>query len=297
MTQPLIIAPVHFETRPEILDDPDELLPSPNSLRRAGEDSKAGVLTASEVLKAWPHENLERLGGYVGMHRGSLRYCQEFIDAVDRDGPRMASPLLFSESVANNVATHLSLSLGLTGVVETFIGARTAGIEALIAAREDVETGTTDGALVVVQGFPTDLSAEAYKTIYPSHPMKPSRGSVAFLLQRPPVEGSELIYARVRNAGRSRARQLSAVRGLWEDFRASFTDPIRIHVSTFSPAGPDGLAIVLEALGKDAPSASLSETESFALDPFLRLLGDKAPGPRAVVCLSEEGTAGLVALK
>ena len=296
MTPRLTVGPIRVETREEVLDDPDDLLPSPNSLRRAGEDSKAGVLVAAEVLGAWPEERRGRLGAYVGMQRGSLLYCQAFLDDTAREGPRMASPLLFSESVANNVATHLSLTLGLTGVVGTFIGARTAGIEALLAAKEDVETGATDGALVVVQGFPTPLTGEAYQAIYRTRPLTPFRGSAAFLLQRTPEKGASLIHAGVRCAGRSRPKQVSAVRGLWEEFRAGFGDPVRIHVSTFSPAGMAAVDVVREALGKDAPEASPPEKESFALDPFLRLFGDEAPGAKAVVCLSEEGTAGIVAL-
>jgi 3-oxoacyl-(acyl-carrier-protein) synthase len=83
----------------------------------------------------------DRVGLYVGLQQIALDYCSRFIQSSYREGPAMASPLFFAESVANNVATHASLTLGLKTLAQTFIGTRAAGIQAVIAAAEDVESG------------------------------------------------------------------------------------------------------------------------------------------------------------
>src|SRR5262245_30499102 len=93
--------------RPDALKNMDARLPQPNSLRRAGEDTQAAVLAVVELLR---HEGLtamDRIGLYVGQQQISLDFCSRFIQASYREGPRMASPMFFAESVANNVATHL----------------------------------------------------------------------------------------------------------------------------------------------------------------------------------------------
>src|SRR5207248_1680389 len=109
--------------------DLDARLPQPNSLRRASDAAKAAVAVAVETLAG--AAVTDRTGLYVGQQQVPLDYCQQFIDASYANGPRFASPMLFSESVANNAATHLSLTLGFKGAIQTFIGSRAAGISAV----------------------------------------------------------------------------------------------------------------------------------------------------------------------
>lgn len=270
----------------------DDRLPRRHSLRRASDESKAAVVAAVEALG-------DRRGGtaaYVGLQRGSLDYTTQFIDATYRDGPRLASPLLFSESVANNAATHLSLTLGLTGTVATFIGSRAAGIQAVSAARDDLDAGVADRALVVVQSFPTPLTFDAYHAVTrpfarrstpPPPPSEP--GSAALVLG--PGPGRPLLYAGARCLGRSPDAQVAALKGLWGEFRRIHGGPVRTLASTsvFAPPGE----ILRRAMGPDAPEPE-EVPERFALDPVLRLL--EAGAAAAVACLSEEGTAGVLAL-
>src|SRR5207247_3373512 len=101
--------------------DLDARLPAKNSLRRAGDASKVAVVVSTEALRSVGQEVSDRVGVYVGEQQVPLEYCAQFIDSSYRNGPRLASPMLFSESVANNAATHLSLTLGFTGPLQTFI--------------------------------------------------------------------------------------------------------------------------------------------------------------------------------
>ncbi len=276
--------------------DLEARLPAGNSLRRASDASKAAVAAGAEALRAARLDAAGRVGVYVGQQQIPLDSCREFIDASYRDGPRFASPMLFSESVANNAATHLSLTLGFKGSIQTFIGSRVAGIQALLAAAEDLDTGAVEAGLVVVLSFASALTSDAFNALYsplarrrPPPPIPFANGAAAFVVGR---EGRALAYARTRCLGRRPENQGRAVKELWEDCRSRATAATPA-ASTFRLARERSLAILKAAVGE--VSCPEPAAESFALDPFL-LLAEAPAGPWSVVCLGEEGTAGLLAV-
>lgn len=279
-------------------EDLEARLPRRNSLRRAGREAKTAVAAAAGALEAAGLPISDRVGVYVGQQEGALDACARFIGETYRNGPRLASPLLFSESVANNAATHLSLTFGVTGAVQTFIGTRAAGIQALDAAREDLEGGVVDAALVVVLGVSMPVARDAYGAIYSPFArgrspegLRPTVGAVAFAARRE-GPGRRVRFAGVRCAGRG-AKAVGALRAL----RAAAGSPSgRMAASVFELCRPTALETLREGLGNgveiDPGPADLAE--SFALDPFLRL---QRTGLDAVACLSEEGIAALLLLE
>jgi hypothetical protein len=312
----LTVGPFHFRSfagdlldlasgreNPEALRNLDDRLPQPNSLRRGSPDTKCAVLTAAELLRAEGVPISERIGLYVGQQLISLDYCSEFLRTSYREGPRMASPLHFSESVANNVATHLSLTLGIKSIAQTFIGSRAAGIQALMAAAEDVESGLIDVGLVIVMGVATSTTLEAYQAVlYPFRRQKPPeakflRGSMALFVRREARPHPRLTYAGTRCMGPDPRSQLTVVGSIWTEAEVGMPPDARILASTMSLA-PYSRAVI-GRIGPTIPSLE-GIGDSFALDPFLRLLLDGVlhPGPqgRAVLCLGEDGTAGMVVL-
>jgi hypothetical protein len=314
---PPSIGPFHFLSASGGLDDLtagresadalkelDARLPQPNSLRRAGDDTKIAVLAATELLRAEKITPTERLGLYVGQQQIALDYCAQFIESSYKDGPRMASPMLFSESVANNVATHASLTLGLKGTAQTFIGTRSAGIQAVMAAAEDVENGQVDIGLVIAMGVASPLTRDAYVSVYRPFQrrqrpeLKFLRGSVALLI-RPDAEGQpKLVFGGVRCWGRGPRAQINAVGSLWTEADVKMADGTRVSGSTLGLAR-ERSAGILRRVGETLPGpADLGEC--YALDPFVRLLLDGVQHPgsegRAVLCLGEEGMASMLAL-
>lgn len=292
-------APVAGPFRIALLDgsmgDLDARLPSPNSLRRASDESKVAVIAAADAIRGAGLPVTERTGLYVGQQQVSLDYCQKFVDQSYKDGPRMASPMLFADSVANSVATHLSLTLGFKGSAQTFIGTRAAGIQAALAAAEDLACGAVDQALVVVLGTGTDLTAAGYHAAYrpgarrpgpPAFPM--TRGAAAFAL-RPEAAGlPRLLGGGLCCAGRDEGRQRRAVEAL----AAGAPKGGREIASVFRLSRERSLRILRMEGGDEKP-------EAFALDPFLRLAEDAARAPgsglRVAWVLGEEGTAGWLA--
>jgi hypothetical protein len=289
---------------PEALKGLDERLPQPNSLRRAGDDTKAAVLAAGELIRAESLPLSDRVGVYVGQQQIALDFCSKFLQVSYREGPRLASPMYFAESVANNVATHLSLTLGLKGLAQTFIGTRSAGIQAVMAAREDVETGLVDAGLVVVLGVATAVTREAYQAVFSpfrrSHPPEAKflRGAVAMLVRRDAPGQPRISYMGVRCRGMGPRAQLDVVGSLWTEADLHMADGTRVLDSTLVMARPRSLGII-RRIGPTVPSCE-DLAEGYALDPFARLLVDgvRHPGAegRAVLCLGEEGTAGMIAL-
>lgn len=289
---------------PDGLKDLDRRLPEPNSLRRAGEDTKMAVLAAVELLRAEQVSVTERLGLYVGQQQISLDYCSRFIQASYREGPRMASPMFFAESVANNVATHLSLTIGLKSLAQTFIGTRSAGIQAVIAAGEDVGSGLVETGLVVVLGVATSVSRDAYQAVFHplrrQHPPETSflRGAVAMLVRRDAPGHPRIAYAGVRCSGPGPRAQLNVVGALWTEADVRMKDGTRVLDSTLSMNRQRSLGVI-RRIGPTVPFEG-GPGECYALDPFVRILVDgvRHPGSdgRAVICLGEEGTAGMLAL-
>jgi hypothetical protein len=270
-------------------------LPKANSLRRSGDEAKMAVVAAAEVLAEAGLAPDGRTALYVGQQQGGFDFCAQFIEASVRSGPRLASPMHFSESVANNTATHLSLTLGLRGSVQTFIGTRVAAIQALQAAREDLETGVADTGLVVVVGTSTAITRDAYAAVLRPRDRRrreapPSylRGAAAFLI-RPSGGSLRLESAELRCAGRG--TEARSLRALWERRGGG-----RLLVSGHRLKRDAVERAVREATGLEAPAAP-SFGECFALDPVLQLLLDAKSAPRGrrtLACLSEEGTVGLL---
>jgi hypothetical protein len=289
---------------PEAMKDLEARLPQPNSLRRACEDTKGAVVVATELLKGAGVPVSERLGLYVGQQQISLDYCARFIEASYKEGPRMASPLMFSESVANNVATHLSLTLGLKGIAQTFIGTRAAGIQAVMAACEDVAGGHVEAGLVVVLGVATSHTRDAYLSVYRPHQRRDRkelsflRGAVALLVRRDAPGQARLTFTGIRCCGRKPSPQLAAVGTLWAEAGVRMPAGTRVVTSTLGLAGDRSLGVI-GRVGETVP-IGVPLGESYALDPFVRLLLDSRMHPggegRAVLCLGEEGTAAMLAL-
>jgi hypothetical protein len=288
--------------RPEALKNMDARLPQPNSLRRAGDDTQAAVLSAVELLR---HEGLpasDRIGLYVGQQQIALDFCSRFIQTSYREGPRMASPMYFAESVANNVATHLSLTIGLKGLAQTFIGTRSAGIQAVIAAAEDVESGLVDSGLVVVLGVATTVTRDAYQAVFsPYQRQQPPevkflRGVCAMLVRRDAAGQPRITFAGVRVGGPGAKAQVATVASLWAEAR--MPEGTRVLDSTLCMSRARSMAVLNQVVPTHPSPPGIAEC--YALDPFARLLADGVNHPgalgRAVLCLGEEGTAGMLAL-
>ncbi len=288
----IAIGPVRLLTSADPADDLDALLPSKNSLRRGSPTSKRAVIAAHDVLRT-AGEDRDRIGVYVAQQHGAVGECAEFIASSYRGAPRLVSPAAFTESVENIVATHVSLTLGLTGIIETFTGTRAAAMQAIMAASDDLLCREIDAALVVALGMGDKATKDAYGALYGKRAGTVTylAGAAAFVMRRA-TSSPRLVYAGACCFGPGRDDRIAAVRSLWQAYRAQSAGLAPPAASVLSHEHAQAICDIRIAIGADAVCGAGGD--SFALDPIVQLFA--SPERRAVICLSEEGTAGLLAI-
>lgn len=150
------------------------------ALRHAGLEGNAGALGAASALLASTH--------------GSSNFCSEYYSQIVREGVLSANPVLFAEGVPNAAAAHVSTNFGLRGACQTFIGSRTAGLDALAMAAMRVRSGACE-RIVVGASEETHASVDrAYRHFLgrgAANLFRTAPGSAAFI-----VESSESARAR-----------------------------------------------------------------------------------------------------
>jgi hypothetical protein len=106
------------------------------------------------------------------------------------------------------------------------------------------------------------------------------------------------MYAGVRCGGREPGQQVRTVGSLWTEADLRMKDGTRVVESTLQLARSRSLGVI-RRIG-DTTDVPVALGESYALDPFAKLLLDSrmhaGSEGRAVLCLGEEGTAGMLAL-
>jgi 3-oxoacyl-[acyl-carrier-protein] synthase II len=99
----------------------------------------------------------------LGSTHGSANYSKQYYDQVVLEGIAAANPALFAEAVPNAGAAQLSLMLSLKGACQTIIGARTAGLDALLLAAARIRAGVWDRAIVSAGEESCELVNAAYR--------------------------------------------------------------------------------------------------------------------------------------
>ncbi|GAA5482507.1 beta-ketoacyl synthase N-terminal-like domain-containing protein [Haloferula sargassicola] len=206
------------------------LLPKSPRLRRA---SSVGKFSAAAVLEALGQEKFDsvvrgelRLGVICSMMNGCVNYSNRFYGEVLAD-PKVASPILFPETVYNAPASHISAVTNSTAPNDTIIGDGAEFFIALDLAAEWLGRGDCDAVVIVAPEEADWLSAEALG--YYDSRMLAAEGAAAVLLERD-GDGPQLLavpdgvsYALEPDRGKAFARLWSELDvdadALWVDGR------------------------------------------------------------------------------
>lgn len=125
-----------------------------------------------------------RTCGLLGSTSGSGSYCIDYYRQIAQEGLLAANPMLFAEGVPNAAAAHLSMTFGLTGPCQTFIGTITAGLDALRLAALRIASGEWERAVVCVGEEHHPLTDEAWTAAGVLAPGTLStEGAVTFVLE------------------------------------------------------------------------------------------------------------------
>lgn len=125
-----------------------------------------------------------RCAGLLGSTSGSGSYCIDYYRQIVAEGLLAANPMLFAEGVPNAAAAHLSMTFGLTGPCQTFVGTLTAGLDALRLAALRIGSGEWERAIVCVGEEHYPLTDAAWRHAGALADGGPStEGAVSFILE------------------------------------------------------------------------------------------------------------------
>jgi len=168
------------------------------ALRRVDHFSRMAVLASVLALEDADmlDEDHQHLAVVVSTGYGATRTTFSFLDSVIDDGDACASPTLFSNSVHNAAAAHISLQLKLTGPSLTISQFDQSLVSGLIAARQWLAEKRVDAVLLgVVDEYCSVLGYcwQRYLATQTAGPMQPldfsrtsavaGEGAAFFLLQ------------------------------------------------------------------------------------------------------------------
>lgn len=138
-----------------------------SSVRRADYISCCALTAAKFALedaKMFPisKEESGNIGVILGTVHGALHHTIEYHTSLVLSNPRLASPLLFSDSVANSAVSHISTGLGIRGYSTTVPGY--CGVtQALKLAVELIQQGAINACLVGGADVNHDFLTKAYR--------------------------------------------------------------------------------------------------------------------------------------
>lgn len=181
----------------------------------------------------------------LGTTHGASPFCEAYYSQLVGEGINAANPVLFAEGVPNAAAAQMSLMLGLNGACQTFIGSRTAGLDAMRMAALRITLGEAERVLV--------SGAEEHSAIvegaYPPcgildrnspEPWLTGSGAVTFVLES--ERSARERGARIRGTIEPGAASSGAAPGILVDGLISELAGPKHVISSLSQARPDRAA-------------------------------------------------------
>ncbi len=155
-------------------------------VRRADHISRCALTAATLALQdanlAIDRKASHKVGVILGTVHGAVHYSLDYHGSLVSGDPKMASPLLFSDSVPNAPVSHISTSLGIQGYTITTQG-YCAATQALEVASQLISRGILDVCLVGGADVNHELLTKFYMGCL-QHPedIKKTFGGSAFLV-------------------------------------------------------------------------------------------------------------------
>lgn len=117
------------------------------SWRRMSRLDRMAMQAAIPLVEDRP--DLDRIAILWATSLGEVEPTTRFLDRAYQEGPEMASPLAFQNSVYNAPASHMGMSLGMHGPTETICAGAGSGAAALARARDLLATHQAPAVLVM----------------------------------------------------------------------------------------------------------------------------------------------------
>lgn len=156
-------------------------------------------------------DNRARIGVIIGTGVGPMESMEEFSQPVIEEGPAMANPAIFPNTVYNAAGGQVAMRSGAVGVASTVTAGHAAGAAAILYAFDLASSNQADAVLAVAADALTDTVVSAYRDLGILAGSEPgSNGGRGFPLAE---AGIALVLERRAKAAARGARMLGEILG------------------------------------------------------------------------------------
>ena len=124
-----------------------------------------GQLALTDAALELTDDNRERVGVIVGTGVGPMQSLEEFSLPIIEEGPSLANPAVFPNTVYNAAGGQTAIKLGALGVASTVTAQHAAGAQALTYAYDLTSTNKADAVLAVASDSLTDIVVDGYRDL------------------------------------------------------------------------------------------------------------------------------------
>ena len=124
-----------------------------------------GRLALEDAALEITDENSERIGVIVGTGIGPMQSLEEFSLPIIEEGPTLANPAVFPNTVYNAAGGQTAIKLGALGVASTVTAQHAAGAQALTYAYDLTSVNQAEVVLAIASDSLTDTVVDAYRDL------------------------------------------------------------------------------------------------------------------------------------
>jgi 3-oxoacyl-[acyl-carrier-protein] synthase II len=124
-----------------------------------------GRLALEDAALEITDDNSERVGVIVGTGIGPMQSLEEFSLPIIEEGPTLANPAVFPNTVYNAAGGQTAIKLGALGVASTVTAQHAAGAQALTYAYDLTSVNQAEVVLAIASDSLTDTVVDAYRDL------------------------------------------------------------------------------------------------------------------------------------
>src|SRR3954466_10744933 len=124
-----------------------------------------GQLALDDAGLELTDDNRERVGAIVGTGVGPMQSLEEFSIPIIEEGPSLANPAVFPNTVYNAAGGQTAIKLGALGVASTVTAEHAAGAQALTYAYDLASVNQADAVLAIASDSLTETVIDAYQDL------------------------------------------------------------------------------------------------------------------------------------
>src|SRR3954464_1121356 len=217
-----------------------------------------GQLALNDAGLELTDDNRERVGAIVGTGVGPMQSLEEFSLPIIEEGPSLANPAVFPNTVYNAAGGQTAIKLGAVGVASTVTAEHAAGAQALTYAFDLTSVNQADAVLAIASDSLTDTVIDGYRELGLLSGFGITEAGITMLLERASAASARGARVYGELAGYGVASDAEAV-GRWSRSGAGVERAMRTALEGAGVAPEQVVAVWANAAGlhqADEPEAA-----------------------------------------